>query len=256
MPEPGYRALIVDDEPPARAFLRRLISADPEVEVVGDCGDAREAIAFLRQRPVDLLFLDIQMPETDGFALLESLDDERMPAVVFVTAYDQYAVRAFEVSAVDFLLKPFDHDRLEKALRKAKASLRERTARERTDQVLALLADIHARSDFLERFLVKTNGRTLVLRADQVEWIEAEGNYVRLHTGKTSHMIRHTMQSLEQRLNPKRFVRIHRSAIINIDTLAEMEPHPNGQDQTVVLRGGARLTLSRHYRDRLEALAG
>jgi len=159
MTETKLRALIVDDEPPARAVIRRMLKEHPDIEVIGECANGQAALKALRAHLPELMFLDIQMPEMDGFALLEALGDERMPAVIFVTAYDQYAVRAFEVAAVDYLLKPFDHERLEKALQRARANLREQNSDDRTEQVLLLLTQMNARSEYLERFVVKHNGR-------------------------------------------------------------------------------------------------
>lgn len=254
MTESKLQALIVDDEPPARAVIRRMLKDHADIELIGECSNGAEALAALRRQTPDLIFLDIQMPEMDGFALLEALG-ERMPAVIFVTAYDQYAVRAFEVAAVDYLLKPFDHERLAKALQRAKTNLGEKNGQERTEQMLTLLTQIHAQSEHLQRFVIKTNGRVLLVPAADVEWIEVEGNYLRLHAGKASHLIRETMNNLETRLDARKFVRIHRSTMVNIDCVKELQVHFN-DEHLVILKDGSQLTLSRRFRDRLSQFLG
>lgn len=253
--EAKLRALIVDDEPPARAILRRMLQEHADIEISGECANGQSALKALRAHPPDLLFLDIQMPEMDGFALLEALGEERMPAVIFVTAYDHYAVRAFEVAAVDYLLKPFDHERLDKALQRARASLREQNNNDRAEQVLRLLTQMHARSEYLERFVVKQNGRVALIPAADVDWIEVEGNYLRLHTGKTAHLIRETLNNLETRLDPRRFLRIHRSTMVNLDRVQELHVHFN-EEHLVILKDGRQLTLSRRYRDKVSQALG
>ena len=250
------RALIVDDEPPARAILRQMLKDDPEVEIIGECANGKEALIALTAKSPDLLFLDIQMPEMDGFALLEALDSGQMPTVIFVTAYDRYAVRAFEVAAVDYLLKPFNHARLAKALRRAKSDLRDRSGADRSRQVIELLRQINARAEYLDRFVIKNNGRTLLVPANEVDWIEADGNYLLLHAGQLTHLLRETLQNLEQRLNPRKFLRIHRSAIVNLDRIKELQAHVNGEDQLVMLKDGSQLTLSRRYREKVSQALG
>lgn len=257
-PKPGalIRALIVDDEPPARAILREMLKDHPEVEVIGECANGQEAVKALAMQTPDLMFLDIQMPEMDGFALLEALGEERMPTVIFVTAYDRYAVRAFEVAAVDYLLKPFNHTRLAQALQRAKHHLHNHDSADRSRQVIELLHQINARAEYLERFVIKNNGRTLLIPADEVDWIEADGNYLLLHVGQTSHLQRQTLQSMEQRLNPRKFLRIHRSAIVNLDRIQELQTHVNGEDQIVILKDGAQLSLSRRFKEKVSQALG
>jgi two-component system LytT family response regulator len=249
------RVLIVDDEPLARERIRDLLISDPQVEIVGECSDGREALAAVNQLSPDLLLLDIEMPEQDGFSLLESIAPEQMPAVIFVTAYDQYAVRAFDVYALDYLLKPFDRERFERALERAKAQVFGGGSGGVGRRILAALEEIKTRPVHLERLVIKTNGHVFFLKADEIDWIEAEGNYVRLHTSKESYLLRDTISALESQLDPRKFLRVHRSAIVNIDRVQEMQPWFHGEYR-IILHGGAQLTLSRSYREKLHELLG
>lgn len=255
MAEAGIRALIIDDEPPARALIRRMLRDTPDLEIVGECANGQEAFAALQQQQPDLIFLDIQMPEMDGFALLEALEGKQTPAVIFVTAFDRYAVRAFDVAAVDYLLKPFDHDRMEKALERVRQDLRDRNSEHRSHRMLELLTQIQARTEYLERFVIRNNGRVVLVRAEEVDWVESAGNYLLLHAGKSAHMIRDTMQNLERRLDPNRFLRIHRSAIVNLDSIAELNLQ-SSDDPVVVMKDGNRLPLSRRYREKVSRALG
>ena len=249
------RVLIVDDEPLARERLRVLLRDAPEVQVVGECGDGRRALAAIRRRRPDLLFLDVQMPELDGFAVLRALDPTELPAVIFVTAYDRYALRAFEVHALDYLLKPFDRERFHRALARARTQI-ERDRRGTLDaRLLALLEDLRPGRKRLERLVVKEGGRVFFLRAEEIDWVEAQGNYARLHIGRETHLVRETMARLEAGLDPKQFARIHRSTIVNLERVRELLPDFHG-DSVVVLRDATRLTLSRGYRERFRELLG
>jgi two-component system LytT family response regulator len=253
---PSFRALIVDDEPPARAFLRRMLSEHPDIELAGECSNGAQALETLRSTRANLVFLDIEMPEMDGLAFVEAMQGRDVPAIVFVTAHDRYAVRAFDLAAVDYLLKPFDHERLERALARARSSLSERTADERAQQVLTLLAQFQARSEHLERFAVRSQGRIVLLAADEVEWIAANGNYLLLHAGRQRHMLRETMQNIERRLDPKKFVRIHRSTMVRIDCIREIRRTGNEDEQLIVLKDGTELVLSRGLRERVSQALG
>ena len=246
------RTLIVDDEPLARRKIRNLLKGDTDIQVIGECGSAAEAVAGVTSGRPDLLFLDIQMPDADGFTVLKSLGGS-LPLVVFVTAHDRYAVRAFEVHAIDYLLKPFDRRRFEAAVEIAKARLRQGDAGEINNKTLALLEDIKATSSYLERILVKSNGRFLFVKTPEIDWIEAEGKYVRIHLGKQSHLYREAMGTLESRLDPKRFIRVHRSSIVNLDRVKELEPWFHGEYR-VVLTDGTRVMLSRSCRKKLTDL--
>ncbi len=249
------RVLIVDDEPIARERLRALLEREPDLEVLGECRDGNEAVAAIRRERPDLVFLDVQIPELDGFGVIRALSDDKLPVVVFVTAYDQYALQAFEVHAVDYLLKPFDEERFQRALLRARQAIQAEQGGGVNERLLALLKDLQPEPQYLERVVVKNSGRLFFLRTDELDWIESSGNYVCLHAGKESHLLRETMSALESRLDPARFIRIHRTAIVRIDAIKELHPLFHGEYE-VALRDGTRLTLSRSYRDRLQSLLG
>jgi two-component system LytT family response regulator len=255
------RTLIVDDEPLARSGVRLLLRRHEDVEVVGECGDGYEAVEAIQDLQPELLFLDVQMPGLDGFGVLEAVGSERVPAVVFVTAYDQYALRAFRVHAVDYLLKPVEKKPFQEALDRA----RSRIAGGRDDEVrrrlVALLQEYRPAPEeplggpatpgrFLQRLMVKEHGRVFFLKTEAIDWFEAADNYIRIHTGGKTHLIRGTMTELEQRLDPERFVRIHRRTIVNLERIRVIHPYFKGE-YMVVLTTGAELKLSRGYRDRV-----
>jgi two-component system, LytTR family, response regulator len=247
--------LIVDDEPVARRRLRRLLRDLPDVEVAGESGDGRSAVAAIRALAPDVVLLDVQMPEIDGFEVLRALGGGPLPAVVFVTAFERYALRAFEVHALDYLLKPIDGERLAGAIARARRRLSERRGAVLDPEVTALLNDLAAGRRFLTRLPVKAGGRLLVIALADVDWIQAADNYVTLHAGTDRFLARETMGRLERELDPERFVRIHRSAIVQVDRIKEMLPDFHG-DFTVVLRDGTRVTLSRTYRTKVEQVLG
>jgi two-component system, LytTR family, response regulator len=250
-PAPPLRAVLVDDEPLSRRRLRELLDTEPDVQVVGEYGDAREAVTGIAELAPDLLFLDIEMPELDGFALLSHLADARPPVVVFVTAFQQYAVRAFEVHAFDYLLKPFGRERLYETLENARRTLRRGREASLSDRLAALVADLRAgEGRYTDRLLVKTGGRFVFVKTDQIDWVETAGNYLRIHCGAEEHLIRETMAGLEERLDPARFARIHRFTLVNVDRVKQVEPYFHG-DYVVTLQNGKELTLSAGYRDRL-----
>jgi len=249
------RAVIVDDEPLARRRIRRLLAHDAEVDVIGDCGNGEQAIEIIQNLKPNLLLLDVQMPEIDGFGVLESIEPSQMPLVIFVTAYDQYALRAFEVSAVDYLVKPFDRARFEKALKRAKSRLAVEHPGDFGEKTLALLEELKAKSNHVERLVIKAGGRAFFLKTEEIDWIEAEGKYVRLHVGKESYLLREAIGSMEAQLDPKRFPRIHRSSIVNIDRVRELQPWFHNEYR-VVLNDGTELMLSRSCRKKLSELLG
>lgn len=245
------RALIVDDEPLARERLSTLLRKEPDIEVVAECGDGSRAVTAIEKHRPDLIFLDVQMPEADGFDVLEAIGAERMPAVIFVTAYDKYALRAFEVNALDYLLKPFDRARFRESLERARQQLRRVRDGEVSERLLALLGSIRAKRQHRERLVVREGGRIFFLRAEEIDWIEAAGNYLRLHAARQSHLIRETMAGIEAQLDSAKFARIHRSTIVNLDRVRELLAGPHG-DSTLLLRDGTRLTLSRTFRARFD----
>jgi two-component system LytT family response regulator len=249
------RVLLVDDEPLAREMIREMLKDDSEVEVVGECVNGREAVEAIQEHNPDLIFLDVQMPEIGGFDVLEALKSVHVPHVIFVTAYDQYAVRAFEVHALDYLLKPFDRERFESAWRRAKSHILATRNGEMDQRILAILEELKAGSKYLERLVIKSGGRVFFLDTDDIDWIEAEGNYVSVHTGKKSHLLRETISSLEAQLDPKKFLRIHRSSIVKIDRIKELQPWFHGEYR-VILLDGTQLTLSRNYRENLQEALG
>jgi two-component system LytT family response regulator len=255
------RTLIVDDEPAARRGVRLLLERDPAVEIVGEAGGGAEAAEMIRREKPDLVFLDVQMPGCDGFEVLNKISGVASPAVVFVTAYDEHALRAFEVSAVDYLLKPYDDARFAAALQRAKHALRQRetdSVHRRLTQLLDYLQHDPARvaaKDELpgDRILIKSSGEIFFLKAEEIDWIEAEGDYMKFHVAGRAHLMRETMARLEARLDPKRFLRIHRSTIVNIDRLRKLSPSFAGE-YAVILHDGTKLKLSRGYHERIGAL--
>ena len=249
------RVLIVDDEPLARGVLREMLQCDPNVTIVGECANGKEAVRAIKESIPDLLFLDIQMPEMGGFEVLAALDKGQAPYLVFVTAYDQYAVRAFEVHALDYILKPFDRERFETSWQRAKAEVLRGRNGGVEQKILSLLEDLKAGNKYLERLVIKSSGRIYFLETHEIDWIQAEGNYVSVHAGKKAHLLRETITGLESQLDPKKFLRIHRSAIVRIDRIKELQPWFHGEYH-VVLHDGTELTLSRNYRERLQEALG
>jgi two-component system LytT family response regulator len=254
------KTLIVDDEPLARRTLRDLLADDAEIEIIGECKSGPETVNFIRRQLPDLLFLDIQMPGMNGFEALAKVEYERIPAIIFVTAFDQYALKAFEVHALDYLLKPFTDKRFQEALRQARTRVELREINRLSQDLIALLGEqagtetlAARRKSFLTRFMIKSGGRVTFIKASEVDWIAADDYYIKLHAHGKSHLLRISMNELEEKLDPKRFLRIHRSTIINFDYVKELHQNPNGE-YVVVLKNGTELKLSRNRRERLEQL--
>ena len=244
------RVLIADDEAVARRRLRRLLQREPDLSVVAECADGAAALRLMVELAPDLVLLDVQMPELDGFEVLQRFPGDQWPAVIFVTAFDRYALRAFDVHAIDYLLKPFSAERFRTALGRARTRLRHRAH----DAGLAALVDeIRRRPAFAARLAIPSRGRTVLLDTASIDWIEAADNYVTLHAGGREHLVRETLGALERQLDPDRFTRIHRSTIVNLDRIAQVEPMTHG-DGIVQLRDGTRLALSRTRRDRVVRL--
>ena len=278
------RVLVVDDEPLARRTLVLLLSADPQVEVVGEAGNGAVAVQMIRDLAPDLVFLDVQMPEMDGFAVLRALDADRAPAVVFVTAFDEHAVRAFDANAADYLLKPFDDERFARALARARGRVGDRRVRELAVRLAGMLGGAPAPPPvaspvavapsavtsppplskpppdaespaYADRIVLRDAGRITFVDAAAIDWIEADDYVVRLHAGAATHLLREPLRDLERRLDPRRFFRIHRSTIVNLGSVKELQPYFHG-DYVVILRDGTRLRLSRSRREQLQALLG
>jgi two-component system LytT family response regulator len=246
------RTLIVDDESLARERLRQLLEENSEIEIIGECSDGQEALTALEKERPELVFLDIQMPELDGFGVLETIRIDPMPVIVFVTAHNQFALRAFEVHAVDYLLKPFDRERFATALNHALEQVKQRSRGEITEKQNAVLAELNPPKP-VERLAVKSGGRVFLIKVQDLDWIEAAHNYVELHVNKQTHLLRDTLNAIEAKLPPDKFVRISRSVIVNIERIKELQPLFYGE-YTVILVNGTRLTLSRRYRDKLQQL--
>jgi two-component system LytT family response regulator len=261
----GIRALIVDDEPAARDAIRSLLAGDAEIHIVGECADGHTALRAIANTSPDLLFLDVQMPEMDGFTMLRQLDPARLPVVVFVTAFDQYALQAFDVHATDYLLKPFDDDRFREAVSRAKQSVRAGQLGRLSEELRALLDGVIPGAPaprtaapggpYLKRLVIKSGGRVTLLNVRDIDWIEAEGDYVKIHVAKAWHLLRETMKRLEAQFDPARFVRIHRSTIVNVERIKELQPYFRGE-YVVILQDGKSLKLSRGYKEHLESMLG
>lgn len=261
----GIRALIVDDEPAARDAIRSLLAGDADIHIVGECADGRTALRAIASTTPELLFLDVQMPEMDGFTMLRQLDPAQLPVVIFVTAFDQYALRAFDVHAADYLLKPFDDDRFRDAVSRAKQNVRAGQLGRVSEELRALLDGVIPGAQasrtaatggpYLKRLVIKSGGRVTLLNVRDIDWIEAEGDYVKIHVGKAWHLLRETMKRLEAQFDPARFVRIHRSTIVNVERIKELQPYFRGE-YVVVLQDGKSLKLSRGYKEHLETVLG
>jgi two-component system, LytTR family, response regulator len=249
------RVCIIDDEPIACRRIQRLLKDDAEIEVVQVCNDGEDAVDAIQQLHPDLIFLDVQMPGMDGFEVLKSLKPESIPHVIFVTAYDRYAIQAFEVHALDYLLKPFDRKRFEQAIQRSKGQIHQSHERSNNSELVALLKEMKNQSQHLERLVVKSQGRVFFLKTDEIDWIEAQGKHVSIHIGKETHLVREAMNNLETELDPKKFARIHKSTIVNIDRIKQLQPLVHG-DFRVILRDATVLTISRRYRQKIDELLG
>ncbi len=268
------RVIIVDDEPLARDRLRALLAKEADVQLVAECSDGKDAVAAIKREHPDVVFLDIQMPEMDGFGVVSHLKGTTMPLIVFVTAFDEYAVKAFEVHAIDYLLKPFDRERLKQSLAHLRTRLKAASGPDLTKRLTDLLdtlqqqpgkaaksagatADAKSAPEAkgVDRLAIKLDGRVIFVRPNEIDWIEAQDNYVKLHVGREAHLVRDTLASFEERLDARRFIRIARSTIVNIDRVREMQPMFHGE-YVVILNDGTKLTMSRGYRETLQQYLG
>jgi two-component system LytT family response regulator len=250
------RTLIVDDEPLARERIRTLLAEHSSIEVIAECATGREALTAMVEKRPDLVFLDVQMPEMDGFEVLESVERADWPIVIFVTAYDQYALRAFDVHALDYLLKPFDRTRFDRAVRRAESELRDRRSSTTTDaRLAALIEQLKLDRQRPRRLVVKSGGRIFFVKFAEIDWVEAAGNYVKLHVGPSEHLVRDTMKNVAERLEGLRFVRIHRSILVNPDRICELRQAADGGWE-VVLADGTRLSAGRDADSRLKQVLG
>jgi two-component system, LytTR family, response regulator len=242
------RALIVDDEPLGRRGVLRFLRNDPEIEVVAQCSDGQAAVDAILARNPDLVFLDIQMPEMDGFEVVRRVGPQNMPVTIFVTAYDRYAVRAFDANAIDYLLKPVGQARFQRALARAKERIAESSNEDVAERIVATLKQINRQDKYLDRLPVSENGRILFVKTKEIDWIEANGNYARLHVGARTHEIRETLNSLERKLDPRDFLRIHRSTVVNVHLIKEIQPWFHGY-HLVLLQNGRELRMSRYQNE-------
>ncbi len=245
------RTLIVDDEPLARERIRSLLESDTQIKIIGESRNGLEALQQVIEKKPGLVFLDIQMPEMNGFEMLQELEEGQIPHLIFVTAYDQYALRAFEYHALDYLLKPFDRERFEQALERAKEYIFLKKNGDYKTRLQKMMNEVHPRISPLNRVVVKTGGRIFFVKTEEIDWMEAAGNYINLHVGKDTYLIRYTMNDIEKKLDQDRFIRIHRSRIVNVECIKEIKPWFNGE-YLIYLQCGSELTLSRKYRDRFK----
>jgi two-component system LytT family response regulator len=247
--------LVVDDEAPARQRLVDLLRKDPLAGAILEAEDGLRAVEAIQSRQPDLVFLDVQMPELSGLGVIDAVGPERMPLTVFVTAYDQHAVRAFEANALDYLLKPFSDERYEATMARVKCRLEERNAKEFGQRIVRMVSTLPPQRRRLDRFVIKSAGTTRFVRAAEIDWIEAAGVYVNLHVAGKGLLYRATLNELEEKLDPLRFVRTHRSAIVNIESVVQLEPISHGEFE-VVLKDGSRTRISRSYRAQVEQRLG
>ncbi len=249
----NIRSLIVDDEPLARKRIAAFLNDMPGISVIGECGSGREAIKLIREKSPDLLFLDIQMPEVGGFDVLQAIGRENMPIIIFTTAHDQHALKAFEVHALDYLLKPFSRQRFAGAVERARIQFGNLNHREPDPKIAALIETLRPEQRHLSRFVVRSSQRVVFVKVTDVDWIESAGNYALLHIGAQTHIIRETMQALEKKLCPGSFRRVSRSAIVNLSRIKEIQPMVKGE-YTLILETGKHLAMSRSLRDLERAL--
>ncbi len=257
--ENKIRVLVVDDEPLARRGIRQLLESEKDFEIAGEAANGREAISAIQKLAPDLVFLDIQMPLLDGFSFIEKVGAGFLPEIVFVTAYDEHAIRAFEINALDYLLKPIDAERFQKTLNRVRERIKNEQTKEIDQRLSTLLRDLEAAKSnceppsYLERVAVKEAGRITFVDVDEIDWISSDGNYVQLHAKGKTHLLRETMDGIERKLNPQKFLRLRRSTIVRIEQIKELHPLFNGEFE-IILKNETKLSSSRRYRQNLDAL--
>jgi two-component system LytT family response regulator len=244
----SIRALVVDDEPLARRTIRRFVGKNTGVEIIGECGDGESAVRAIQDSKPDLVFLDIQMPEMDGFQVLSKIGADQMPVTIFVTAHDRFALRAFDANAIDYLLKPVGKERFERALDRAKQRIAGKADGDEVQRIISAVGQRAAANKYSNRLAVPKNGRIMFVATHDIDWIEAERNYVRLHVGSREHEFRETLAELGEKLNPAEFLRIHRSTIVNIERIEEIQPWFHGHHR-VLLKNGKELRMSRYQHE-------
>ena len=244
------RTLIVDDMMLARERIRMFLVNDPEIEIVGECGDGDKAVEEIKNLKPELVFLDVQMPGLDGFGVIEKIGIEQMPSVVFVTAYDEFAIKAFEVSALDYLLKPFEEEQLIRAVKRTKREVQKRQANDLNDHLRQLLATVKPEAKYLKRLIVKSGTQTILVQTEDIDWIGSAGNYLELHVGRETHLVRERISQMEQKLDPEKFARIHRSTIVNLDRVKTLKHLFNG-DHLTILSDDTKLNMSRTFYEKL-----
>jgi two-component system LytT family response regulator len=247
------KVLIVDDEPIARKGIRNHLSKETDIEVIGECGNGVEAVSAIQDQNPDIVFLDIQMPELSGLGVIEAIGSDRMPVIVFISAYDVYTLKAFEVHALDYLLKPFETERFQRTLQRAREHLRTKQTSQLSQRLFRLLETLEDKPRTLDRIVVKSSGRVYFIDVDEIDWIEAADNYVRLYVGPKGHLVHESLSSLEKKLDDSRFARVHRSRIVNTTKIKELHPLFHGE-YVIVLQSGAKVTSGRSYREKLKEL--
>jgi two-component system LytT family response regulator len=244
------RTLIVDDMELARQRLKQALETDTDIEIIGECSNGEQAVAAIKGEKPDLVFLDVQMPELSGFGVVESVGVLNMPTVVFVTAYDQFALDAFEVEAIDYVMKPYDDERVARTVARAKRQINRPDSEKVREHLLSLLTTVEGKNRYLKRIAIKTANHTVLVSVEDIDWIGGAGNYLELHCGKEHYLLRERFHQLESKLNPDEFVRVHRSTIVNIDRIKRLHPLFNG-DHLIILKDGTELNLSRTHHERL-----
>jgi two-component system LytT family response regulator len=248
-----YSVLIVDDESHARERLKKYIKSDQDLSISGECSNGVEAVKIIKKKNPDLVFLDVQMPQMDGLGVIETVGAKEMPVTIFVTAYDRFAIQAFKVNAMDYLLKPVAKDRFKESVNRAKEYFIKNENNELNKRMLDLLQEMRPQKQYIDRIMVKTSDRMYLVKAVDIDWIEADDNYVKLHVGIKYQLLRQTMKSLEDTLDPSVFLRIHRSVIVNMDRIKEIQQWFNNE-YTVILKDGTELTMSRGYKDKAKEM--